>query len=309
MSKTKKTRAAAARDARRKAARAPMPTRSRLALLALVWIGLLLATAIASLCPRFTAYYAIYLAVTLGLAAGNLAFLDAIYRRKQSSSHSRNSWATAWFCTTRPRPCLASIGPMAAHRRGPRGLPFRSRHDMPGGRFGPFRRRGPSGRHAALGLIPDRKSRTKLAQEAILGETQEGLLHGVLEWVDALAFAAIPVILVNTFVFQLYVVPSESMVPAFLERTGPSREILGGAAHSPDRLAPALPASPPSRRHRDPGESPLSREPDVNLKKYLSQLVSMVTFTAVNIDNTFPTGPPRPIRSSSGSWVCPARSS
>jgi hypothetical protein len=46
--------------------------------LALAWVGLILVTAIAVLCPRFSAYYAVYLAVTLGLAAGTLAFLKAI---------------------------------------------------------------------------------------------------------------------------------------------------------------------------------------------------------------------------------------
>ncbi len=58
-----------------------------LPVLALAWIGLLVVTAIASLCPRFTAFYAAYLAVDLGLAAGALAFLDAIYRKKKASLH------------------------------------------------------------------------------------------------------------------------------------------------------------------------------------------------------------------------------
>ena len=47
----------------------------------------------------------------------------------------------------------------------------------------------------------------------------------------------------------------------------------------------------------------------VNLKKYLAQFVSMVTFTAVNIDKYLPDGSPRRIPWSSGWSACRARSS
>src|SRR5512137_1726177 len=88
MSSTKKRLAAERKAAAAAAAAREFGKDARhVPIMALAWVGLLAATAIAILCPRFTAFYAIYLIVTLGLCAGALAFLDAIYRRQKASLH------------------------------------------------------------------------------------------------------------------------------------------------------------------------------------------------------------------------------
>ncbi len=296
MSKTKNTRAAAARDAKTKGGKSAYADAGRaLPVLALVWIGLLLATAIASLCPRFTAYYAIYLAVTIGLAAGILAFLDAIYRRKQSSSHPAfkkflgYGLVLHYAAAAMPRVDWSNGGIIGEGRVVYLfilaiiclvvGLVL-------------FVAAGRPAAYAALGLIPDEEVRDKSLRKKRFSEhRKQGFLHGALEWADALGFAAILVILINTFVFQLYEIPSESMVPAFLKKDRPFTVKFEAGPRIPltDWRLPFLRLP----RRGDIVTLANPRYPEnqtVNLKKYLAQLVSMVTFTAVNIDRYLPDG-------------------
>ena len=118
---------------------------------------------------------------------------------------------------------------------------------------------------------------------------------------DALGFAAILVILIQTFVFQLYEIPTESMVPAFLERDRPFTAKFDAGPRIPltDWRLPFLRL--PERGDIITLANPRYPENQgVNLKKYLSQFVSMITFTAVNIDKYLPDGTSSPIPSSSG---------
>ena len=175
--------------------------------------------------PRSRSTTPSYVLVTLGLAAGALAFLDAIYRKGSKASIPafkkflgyglvlhyaaaalpRVDWASAGlighgrvtYMFVLAMLCLASgivlfvACGQARRLRRPR----------------PHRRRGGEGQALRKKRFAERR--------------KKGFLHGALEWVDALGFAAILVILIQTFVFQLYEIPSESMVPAFLIKDRP----------------------------------------------------------------------------------------
>ena len=245
MSKTKNTRAAAARDAKTKGGKSAYADAGRaLPVLALVWIGLLLATAIASLCPRFTAYYAIYLAVTIGLAAGILAFLDAIYRRKQSSSHPAfkkflgYGLVLHYAAAAMPRVDWSNGGIIGEGRVVYLfilaiiclvvGLVL-------------FVAAGRPAAYAALGLIPDEEVRDKSLRKKRFSEhRKQGFLHGALEWADALGFAAILVI----SSIPSYSSSTKSLRSPWCQlssrRTGRSRSNSRRGPGFPYRLAPSL---------------------------------------------------------------------
>ena len=296
MSSSEKSRAARAREAKTSVGESVHAGSARvLPVMALVWIGLLVVTAVAALCPRFTAYYAVYVLVSLGLAAGALAFLDAIFRKGKRSLHPRfknylgYGLVLHYAAAALPRVDWAGDGTIGQGRVVylfvlamlclAAGLVL-------------FVASGRPAAYAGLGLIGDDEVRDKALRKKRFAEgRKKGFLHGAFEWVDALGFAAILVILINTFVFQLYEIPSESMVPAFLKKDRPFTGKLQAGPRVPltDWRLPFL---------RLPGRGDIvtlanPRYPEnqnVNLKKYLSQLVSMVTFTAVNIDKYLPDG-------------------
>jgi signal peptidase I len=296
MSRSKKARASRARETKpNNGARAYAGAARALPVLALVWIGLLIVTAVASLCPKFTVYYAVYIALTLGLAAGAIAFLRAIYREGKTSLHPAfkkylgYSLVLHYAAAALPRVDWAGDGLIGQGRVAymfvlallclAAGLVL-------------FVASGRPAVYAALGLIDAAEVRDKALRKKrfALGH-KKGFLHASLEWVDALGFAAILVILINSFVFQLYEIPSESMVPAFLKKDRPFTSKLTAGPRVPltDWRLPFLKL--PKRGDIITLANP--RYPEnrsVNLKKYLSQLVSMVTFTAVNIDKYLPDG-------------------
>jgi len=294
MSNNKKVPVAATRDAKGDGSVYAGVERA-LPVLAFVWIGLLIATAIASLCPRFTVFYAVYLAVTLGLVAGALAFMNAIYRNGKTELHSafkkflgyglvlhyaaaampRVDWEGAGLISKGRITYLFVLAALCLVS----GLVL-------------FVASGRPSAYAALGLISDEAVRDKSLRKKHFAESRKkGLLHGALEWIDALGFAAILVILINTFVFQLYEIPSESMVPAFLKKDRPFTAKFEAGPRVPltDWRLPFVRIP----RRGDIITLANPRYPEnqsVNLKKYLAQLVSMVTFTSVNIDKFLPDG-------------------
>ena len=295
MSKSRNVRASA-RDAKAKGGASDYAGAARaLPVMALVWTGLLPITALASLCPRFTAYYAVYLFVTIGLAAGSLAFLDAIYRGKKAALHPAfkkflgYGLVLHYAAAAMPRVDWAGdglIGPgRVAYLFALASLCLAAGVVL-------FVASGRPAAYAALGLIADEEVRDKALRKKRFSEhRKKGLLYGVLEWADALGFAAILVILINTFVFQLYEIPSESMVPAFLMKDRPFTGKFEAGPRVPltDWRLPFLRLP----RRGDIITLANPRYPEnrtVNLKKYLAQLVSMVTFTAVNIDKYLPDG-------------------
>jgi signal peptidase I len=270
----------------------------KLPVMAFVWIGLLFVTAIASLCPRFTGYYAVYLLVTLGLAALALVFLDAIYRRGKTASHPAfkkllgYGLVLHYAAAALPRVDWAGKGLI-----GPGRVTYLFMLSIVCLVAGIvlFVASGRPEAYAALGLINDEEVRDRALRKKRFAETRKkGLLHGVLEWVDALGFAAILVILIQTFVFQLYEIPSESMVPAFLDKDRPFTSKLNAGPRVPltDWRLPFLKL--PARGDVIVLANPRYPEnQSVNLKKYLAQFISMVTFTAVNIDKYLPDGSPK----------------
>jgi signal peptidase I len=259
------------------------------------WIGLLLVTAILALCPRFTGYYAVYLLVTLALAGGALAFIKAIYREGKSRLHPAfkkflgYGLVLHYAAAALPRVDWANEGLVGQGRVI--FLFVLSMLCLVAG-FALFIAMGRPAAYAALGLIEDEEVKDKALRKKRAAENRKkGFLHGTLEWIDALGFAAILVILINTFIFQLYEIPSESMVPAFLIKDRPFTSKLTAGPRIPltDWRLPFIRL--PKRGDIITLSNPRYPEnQSVNPKKYLAQLVSMITFTAVNIDRYLPDG-------------------
>jgi signal peptidase I len=271
------------------------PAARALPVMAFVWIGLLAATAVAALCPRFTVFYAIYLLVTLGLAIGTLAFLDAVHRKGRAELHPAfkkflgYGLVVHYAAAALPRVDWAGNGLIGDGR-----VTYMFILAMLCLAAGVvlFVASGRPAVFAGLGLISDDEVKDRVLRKKRAAENRKkGLVHGTLEWVDALGFAAILVILIQTFVFQLYEIPSESMVPAFLVKDRPFTAKLSAAPRVPltDWRMPWLKL--PKRGDIVTLANPRYPEnQSVNLKKYLAQFVSMVTFTAVNIDKYLPDG-------------------
>ena len=111
------------------------------------------------------------------------------------------------------------------------------------------------------------------------------LLFGIVDWVDAIAQAACIVLLLQFFVFQLYLIPSESMVPTFMigDRVVGTKFMSG----------PSFPLSSfrfTQFRNYKRGDVVILRnpnyddEPNNDLKFFTSQLIQILTLTMVNIN-------------------------
>jgi len=299
MSKSKKSRASSARSSKHKtetkAGKAASGIAKALPLLGVGWAGLILLTAAASLCPRFTAYYAVYLVICLALAAGDLAYLHAIFRNGRTelfpSFKKFLGYGLVLHYAAAALPRVDWAGDALIGQGRVAYLFVLALLCLAAG-LALFLALGRPSVQAALGLITQEEVHDKELRKKRQAEgRKKGLLHGTLEWVDALGFAAILVIAINTFVFQLYEIPSESMVPAFLKKDRPFTGKIEAGPRVPltDWRLPFLHLP----RRGDIVTLANPRYPEnqsVNLKKYLSQLVSMVTFTAVNIDKYLPNG-------------------
>ncbi|MGL4987376.1 MAG: signal peptidase I, partial [Treponemataceae bacterium] len=107
----------------------------------------------------------------------------------------------------------------------------------------------------------------------------------IFEWIDAFIQAAFLVSLINIFIFQLYEIPSESMVSEFL--IGDRVVVIKTPS------GPAFPLSSisiPKFRSYNRGDIVVFRNPHYNkdrkseIKTFVSQLLYMLTFTTVNIN-------------------------
>lgn len=107
----------------------------------------------------------------------------------------------------------------------------------------------------------------------------------ILEWVDAIIQAACVVLLFTVFIFQLYVIPSESMVSQFMigDRVAGVKFLSG----------PTFPLSSfrfPQFHTYERGDVVIIRnphyenEPNNELKFFMSQLIQYLTLTTVNIN-------------------------
>ncbi len=114
---------------------------------------------------------------------------------------------------------------------------------------------------------------------------KRSILGEILDWTDAIIQAACLVLLFNVFIFQLYVIPSESMVPQFM---------IGDRVAGVKLLAgPTFPLSSfrfPQAYTYKRGDVVILRnphyadEPNNELKFFTSQLIQLFTLTTVNIN-------------------------
>ncbi|HHU35941.1 MAG TPA: signal peptidase I [Treponema sp.] len=105
------------------------------------------------------------------------------------------------------------------------------------------------------------------------------------EWIDALIQAACLVLLINLFFFQLYEIPSESMVPEFMVK---DRVVVVKTVSGPK--FPLTQVGIPRMRTYERGDIVVFSNPHYNdtrearLRSFVSQLVYMLSFTTVNIN-------------------------
>ena len=125
------------------------------------------------------------------------------------------------------------------------------------------------------------------------GEILKSIFIELLEWVDAAFYAIFFVLLVNIFIFQVYRIPSESMVPEFMI----GDTVIGVKTPS----GPFFPLSsfrlPQWKKYRR-GDIVILNNPNypdtpkARLKTFMSQLVYMLTLARVNL-NTDDNGKPK----------------
>ena len=111
------------------------------------------------------------------------------------------------------------------------------------------------------------------------------VLYEIVDWIDAAVWAIFTVMLFQVFVFQLYEIPSESMVPTFLIK---DRVIVSKFDCGPK--FPLTNIGLPDFRHYKRGQTIVLRNPHYTLdrksevKTVTSQLVYMLTLMTVNLN-------------------------
>lgn len=111
------------------------------------------------------------------------------------------------------------------------------------------------------------------------------VLYEIFDWIDAFIQAAFTVVLINIFIFQLYEIPSESMVPEFLVK---DRVVVFKTFSGPK--FPLSDVGLPELKKYDRGDIVVFRNPHYEdsrkeeVKSFVSQLVYMLTFTTVNLN-------------------------
>ena len=248
---------------------------------ALAWIGSLsvLSSAILMGLPETSRMELSGLSASslLALAAAELAFMSTPYivggKSRAPPRPGRNSRAIpssfAYVFQALPRIGLAATPALSATVGRPSHLcplspfPGSSRlHSWPSswpavqGRPRRLRHHHRRGRGEGQGPPSPQKNRSK--------RQKPGFLHGLLEWVDAIAFAAIAVILINIFVFQLYVIPFRVHGAGFPHRTTAPFTVkvtMGPRLPLTEWRLPFLATLKVERGHnRDHRQSALSRE-------------------------------------------------
>jgi signal peptidase I len=257
---------------------------------ALVWIGLILLTAALTGCRSFSAFYAVYLLGALGISVISLLFLGAIYRRgmpgiypafKKFTGYSivahyilhclpRVDWTNAGLIGD-GRAVFLYVLTLACTAAGIVFFILMSRKPV----------------LVAFGVMSQEEAKDPALLKKNRKAKKRSLIGIILEWVDVFAYAVIVVLLVQIFLFQPFVVPTESMVPVFLSGDRPFTVELIAAPH-----LPLTPWRLPFIKQPGRGDVVMIANPrypenhGVNLKKYLAQAIFKITFTLVNIDRT-----------------------
>ncbi len=138
----------------------------------------------------------------------------------------------------------------------------------------------------ALHILQDKRVKKYFAElPEIQNEKEHSILFEILDWIDAIVQAICIVLLFTLFVVQLYVIPSESMVPEFMIGDRVMGVKLGAG--------PGLPLSSyrfPSLHKYRRGDIVIIRnphyedEPDNEIKFFGTQVVQYLTLTMVNIN-------------------------
>ncbi len=133
--------------------------------------------------------------------------------------------------------------------------------------------------------VSDKRVNRWIPDMAAAPSSKRGLAAQGLEWIDALVQAACLVLLINLFLFQLYAIPSESMVPEFMIG---DRVVVIKTPSGPK--FPLSEVGIPRMRSYSRGDIVIFSNPHYNdtkaarVRSFASQLVYMLTFTAVNIN-------------------------
>ena len=126
------------------------------------------------------------------------------------------------------------------------------------------------------------------AKNELLPKKRHGgmkFIFEALDWIDAIVQAVCTVVLINIFIFQLYVIPSESMVPEFLI----GDRVIGFKTASGPKF-PVSDVGLPVLRSYKRGDIVIFRNPRYpqdnksEVKTFISQMVLMFTFTKVNLN-------------------------
>lgn len=127
------------------------------------------------------------------------------------------------------------------------------------------------------------KEHKKDMPKALTGSKKIG--KEVAEWVDAIIQAVFTILLLNIFIFQLYEIPSESMVPAYLVK---DRVVVFKTLAGPK--FPLSEVGLPCVNKYKRGDIVVFRNPHYSndrkseVKTILSQFVYMITLTKVNLN-------------------------
>ena len=111
------------------------------------------------------------------------------------------------------------------------------------------------------------------------------VIYELVDWVDAIVWAIFTVLLVQLFVFQLYEIPSESMVDTFLVK---DRVIVSKYDCGPK--FPLTDVGLPTIKKYKKGDVVVLRNPHYRIdrksevKTVVSQIISMLTLTTVNLN-------------------------
>ena len=249
----------------------------------LVWLGCIVLTIILTGCPRFSGFYVASLCISFAIIASGLPLMNAAYRAGKSAAApglrklTGYSIVALYIGHALPRVEWQNAG-LIRDGRAAFLYALTLLCTAAGIVFVILMARDPS--------YPRRDRNAKARKR--------GIIALVLEWVDALASAIIAVVLIETFIFQLYQVPTESMVPIFLggDRPFTVKLVFGPRLPLTEWRLPFL--RQPARGDVVTIANPrYSENSGTNLKKYFSQMVFMATLTLVNIDRTAADGTPK----------------
>ncbi len=136
-------------------------------------------------------------------------------------------------------------------------------------------------------VFPDYEPASKKKNGVIVSVdfSAKKIFFEIIDWVDALLQAVFMVLLIQIFVLQLYVIPSESMVPSFLVG---DRVVVTKTSSGPK--FPLCNVGVPCLKKYERGDVVVFRNPHYSLdrksevKTVVSQILYMITFTTLNLN-------------------------